>query len=402
MSTPRQRRAGRLALVCPLSPPLYSGASAAAFRLGESLVARGWRVTVIACRTPGQVARETIDGCEVLRPAGGRLNAEQHLGALAKLHFSIRSAMHLLRSRREYDAVLFFGAGRVALPAVLACAMRGLPVVIRPTHIDDDTPQALRDRPLGQTLAGILSRARGFVAISPRILDSIGSDPQWSRPPSVLIPNAVDTAVLAPATDEERASLRRRLGWRTDERVAIFVGVLSPEKGVGDLLDAWEQLPDRTRRHSRLVLAGGHLDRERNIALFQRATTIDGVEAPGRIPPEGIAERLRAADLFVLPTHGEGLPNALLEAMACGLPSVVSRLEGINDYLIEDGERGRLVAIGDARGLSEALEETIENAETARDQGRHARAWIEANASREVVAEAWESFLGSIIEGGSR
>lgn len=393
-------KARRLALMCPLSPPLFSGAAAAAFRIGSGLVARGWEVTVLACRTPGQAERETIDGCEVRRLPGGRLDPGQRLSALAKLRFSLSSARHVRQARQHYDAVLYFGAGRVALPSILACRRLRLPVVIRPTHLADDSPSALRRRPFGRAVADTLARAQGFVAISPRLQQSIDADPAWSRRPCALIPNAVDTARFTPASDEERAALRRRLGWTREERVVIFVGVLSPEKGVGDLLDAWERLDAEPRTNTRLVLAGGDLGRASNVELALRATRIDGVQVAGQLHPEEVLDRLRAADHFVFPTRGEGLPNALLEAMACGLPCVASRLEGINDYLIEEGERGRLFPIGDAAALTRALEATLSDGEAAREQGRRARAWIEENASLAKVAGAYDAFLTSVIEEG--
>jgi glycosyltransferase involved in cell wall biosynthesis len=185
------------------------------------------------------------------------------------------------------------------------------------------------------------------------------------------------------------------LGWATDEVVLLFVGVLSPQKGVGDLLDAWQTFT-QLRTRARLVLAGPRLHSPSKPDLWERAGQLPSVDRLGRVSGQKVSDLLRAADAFVLPTHGEGLPNALLEAMACGLPSVVSHLEGITDYLILDGQRGRLVPTGNADRLGRAMTEVVEEADKARRWGRNAREWVERHASLGVVAEAYERLFLSL------
>ena len=399
MSRPERQPGKRIAIICPLSPPLHSGASSAAFRLGPGLATIGWQVTFLCCKTPDQAARENLDGCAVVRLPAGSLNREGRLGRCAKALFAVATAWHLFRARRSFDLALYFGAGWVALPSVLACRAGGIPAVVRPTHIDDDSPGALAARPLGSALVATLGRSAGFVGISPRLFDAIRDDADWGRRPRALIPNAVDLGVLSPATTSERWRLRQRFKWESDEVVFLFVGVFSCDKGVGDLLDAWDLLAPGFRGRARLVLAGGHFGRAANLFLFERAEEMPRVDALGQVGPQTVAELLRAADIFVLPSYGEGLPNALLEAMACGLPGIVSRLEGINDYLIEDGVRGRLVPIGDPTRLSEALLEAIVDLPAMQKRGANGRRWIEEHASLEVVSSAYDRFLLSVLEG---
>jgi len=81
----------------------------------------------------------------------------------------------------------------------------------------------------------------------------------------------------------------------------------------------------------------------------------------------------RAADIFVLPSLREGMPNALLEAMASGAACIASRLPGVTDAIIEDGRNGLLVPPGEPAGLEAALQRCFENRESTRVLGMEAR-----------------------------
>src|SRR5205085_11338794 len=98
--------------------------------------------------------------------------------------------------------------------------------------------------------------------------------------------------------------------------------------------------------------------------LLERATAIE--------------QLYRAADVFILPTLREGLPNAVLEAMASGAACIVSRLPGVTDTLITDGIDGRLVAPGDRSGFASALAELLDDAGARARLGQAARRTIES------------------------
>ena len=117
------------------------------------------------------------------------------------------------------------------------------------------------------------------------------------------------------------------------------------------------------------------------------------MDLTGRISGDKVLRVLKAADYFILPTRSEGLPSAVLEAMACGLPCIASRLEGITDYLIEDGKSGRLVPIGDPGGLAHAMKEVVEQPQVARSWGRAARQWAEQNIAMQTIASRYEDFF---------
>jgi glycosyltransferase involved in cell wall biosynthesis len=108
------------------------------------------------------------------------------------------------------------------------------------------------------------------------------------------------------------------------------------------------------------------------------------------VPPTNqIHDYFRAADVYAMPSIREGLPIALLEAMACGLPCVASRLPGATDVMIEDGVNGCLVPPGDAAGFASALGDAIADPGEAARMGAAARRTVEERYTMARVADIW-------------
>jgi len=161
--------------------------------------------------------------------------------------------------------------------------------------------------------------------------------------------------------------------------VVVFAGRLTAQKRLPLLLDAWADV--RAAAPDALLLVAG-------------ADRSAGADDPGRIDParlsapgvralghvEDMPALLRAADVFALPSASEGLSNALLEACACGLAVVASRVGGATDF-IETGRNGMLVDVDDRAGLCDAL--------TALCRDRDLRVRLGA-AARETVARTYD------------
>ena len=108
-------------------------------------------------------------------------------------------------------------------------------------------------------------------------------------------------------------------------------------------------------------------------------------------PTHDIERYFRAADIFVLPSIREAHPLALLEAMACGLPSVATRLAGATDVLIQDGWNGRLFPADDDDALAGILRELLTDEAAASLMGARARETVMAHYDIRHTAEAWLS-----------
>jgi glycosyltransferase involved in cell wall biosynthesis len=166
----------------------------------------------------------------------------------------------------------------------------------------------------------------------------------------------------------------------------LYLGRICETKGAFDLIRAFASLSESERVRARLVLAGnGELEQARRLATECGApvTVLAWLDARRR------DALLAASDVFVLPSHREGMPMAMLEAMANGLPLIVSAVGGIPD-VVTDGVEGSLIAPADIPQLSRALSAMITDPDRRWELGRHAR---ERAAQFEVGAYA-TSLLG--------
>ena len=176
-----------------------------------------------------------------------------------------------------------------------------------------------------------------------------------------LIYNGVDAAAYdtGPAHDPPRI---------------LFAGVLTPRKGVVDLLRASRLLRDRGVEHE-LLLAGGTPEEGAPVeAEVRRAasTTAPAARFLGPQPHQDMPALYRRVDLFCLPSWWEAMPLTVLEAMAAGLPVVATSVGDIA-RMVEDGVTGRLVAPHQPEALADALEPLLRNVELRRAMGRAAR-----------------------------
>jgi glycosyltransferase involved in cell wall biosynthesis len=173
----------------------------------------------------------------------------------------------------------------------------------------------------------------------------------------------------------------------TEPPHAVYVGTLSRRKGMHDLVAALELLRERGAQLPLDVVGGGHEVGEQE-AEELRARIYDSglpVSLLGSLSPDEVAERLRDAQLFVLPSHLEGKPIAILEAMAVGLPVVVTSV-GANEDVVRDGVDGRVVPSHDPAALADALEQLVRDPAVRKEMGANARARAEQAYDRPVLA----------------
>jgi glycosyltransferase involved in cell wall biosynthesis len=212
--------------------------------------------------------------------------------------------------------------------------------------------------------------------------DTIRREPK--RDPAIMrvINNGVDLERFAPATD--RAKVRERLGLAADVPVVICVAALRWHKGHPDLIRASASILKK-HPNARFLLAGGDQGEGEKIKSFASdlgvASAFDFLGSRADVP-----DLLRAADVFAFPSHQEGLPNALLEAQASGLPCVATALPGCKEALA-DGETGMLVDIGDWESLAESISKLLSGSELRKALGAAARRRMESEYSQEAMNE---------------
>jgi L-malate glycosyltransferase len=336
------------------------------------LLERGVRTEIITRAMAGAPRIEPIPGSLVRRtPLAGE-------SPLASLVYVAAALGHLLRRRSQIDLVHAHGA---LSPATIALGGRllGLPCLVTVLGAGPHGDLArLARKPLGRIRSRLMFRSAWFAALSAELreeLMALGVPPERI----LVLPNGVDLATYRPAAAGERERVRERLGLPERAFIGTFVGRLHPVKDVDTLLQAAARVPELT-----LVVAGDGGERGRLEAEAGRL----GVSARVRFLGESseVAEILRASDAFLLSTHGEGMSNALLEAMACGLPCLVSRSVGGAAELLEPG-RGLLLPAGDAEAWAAAIRRLLEEPGLGATLGAEAAAFVAAELSLEAAAE---------------
>jgi glycosyltransferase involved in cell wall biosynthesis len=200
---------------------------------------------------------------------------------------------------------------------------------------------------------------------------------------------------FAPLAPADRAERRREFGLAPDDVACVYVGRLSREKGVLELVAAWKQVqPARAT----LLLAGPDMpgspwDAGPAARVFVQQ---HGLEHSVRFlgPTTDVAGVLQIADVAVQPSHFEALGLSAIEALACGVPVVASDVGGLPDF-IHDGENGRLVPVQNVDALAGALKALIANREIRAAMAARARPSV-ADYDEQVVFARMQRLLDGL------
>lgn len=328
---PSSAKQKRICMVVAAVPPSHSGIGAQAMLLARQMRTLGELPVVLAHR--GQAP--TGNGADLVRrcgwgyPRGGRA-----------VLFAIEAGLWLVRHRGEVRVVHLHGGGVGPISVGAVAHVLGLPVVYKVSRLGDDDPASAAARGGGKLRRWVITRARRVIAISPAIRDACleaGVDPARL----VEVPNGVDLERFSPLTPNGRVEARRLLGIPLTGLVSVYVGAVEARKRTTELVRLWTSVaePDDT-----LWLVGPVVD--------PTGSTDPRVRAPGSVVDP--SPYLRSADLFLFLSSAEGLPNALLEAQAAGLPAIVSPLRGVHDYVVTTGQNGVVLEDLSAEAFAEA------------------------------------------------
>lgn len=210
----------------------------------------------------------------------------------------------------------------------------------------------------------------------------------------ITIPNGVDYEHFALATPADLT----QFGIPTDGRCLISVGRLDPQKDPLTLLDSFAGIASTISDLHLLYVGDGPLRAEleaqvRTLQLEQR------VHFSGRV--DDVAALLKAADCFALASRWEGMPNAVLEAMAAGLPVVVTDVEGIGE-IIEMGKTGVLVERQSASALGSAIQLVMSDTSAGSSMGVAAQVISQKEHTWKSVTEKYDGLYGDLVGQGDR
>ncbi|MGX6608426.1 glycosyltransferase family 4 protein [Micromonosporaceae bacterium Da 78-11] len=324
--------------------PVIGGAETYCRDLAMGLAGRGHDVTVFTSPAAGAPAREVVGGVTVLRALpepGGDVSVWENgvFGLLPTLQRAVRL--------QDVDVVHANSQDTAVLGAIVSL-QHGMPLVVTSHEVGREHGPLGPGR--GRLVFGALP-VHAYIAVSDyyqQVAAALGAR-RVHR-----IDLGVDLDRFHPG---DTAAARRRCRVERDEFVIGCIARFKPRKGLLELLGAVAQVR-ALLPNVRLLLAGTVSSASRQYAaqLRARITTL-GLSRSVRIVDCGhdqVAGLLRACDVYVQPSHVEGLGLAVVEAMACGVPVIVSDTDGLRE-VVRPQVTGLMVPVGDAGGIADAV-----------------------------------------------
>jgi glycosyltransferase involved in cell wall biosynthesis len=310
------------------------------------------------------------------------------------MQFAIRVAWEIWRGRDRYEVVYFLMQGLHLATGLLVSHLARRATVVK---IAGSTviPMMRRSR-AGRIELNWMQKWKVPLMVLNDGMVQEGLDDGFSREQLIWMPNPVDTDVFRPPRPGESEDWRASRGIPATAPVAVYVGRLSREKGLVELLGGFALVVRQMPEAVLLVLGNGAM-REELDALCRDLELGRSVMFTGNIPFHEVPCWLRAADVYILTSPNEGFSCALLEAMSCGLPSVVSRIPA-NLQLIDDGIHGSTVAWNEPEEIREALVRLFGDHRLRERMGEAARARVIANYSMDRVLERYERMFDDLVK----
>lgn len=417
----------RVVAILEYDHPNFSGAAIQAHRILSRLTQAGHAVDVLTMADQAASAlggqTRSLDGVRVHYLPVARNRDWSSCRRFSPLYRLLETTNRHVRAYSFHRGIRQFLRDQPPMPTIVQWyvvsefthsvmrATRQMPVrhMIQISLIGADDPSSFQRTWLGiSTRAKLASfrAATSVICLSNALLAScrrVGlSDRHLKR-----IPNGVDLTNFVSRFAEDNRSAKELLGLSATRRYLIFVGSAIHRKGIDVLIPAFIRFAP-TQSDVDLLIVGPHdfSDRTRHDpsraelvqhlqAELQQAGLTDRVHWIGQV--ENVSDYLRASEAFVFPTRREGLPNAMAEAMACGLPVIASRLEGITTDLVNEGIEGRLVVGHNPTDYAQTLITLFQAPEQLEAMGRAARERIERDfCLKKIVLDYQRLYAGDI------
>ena len=345
-------------------PPIGGGGGWVSYFLGKHFAAAGHDVHLITSQFRDCPKDEKVEGFHVHRVRALRKNPDV-CAVHEMLTYAVSSSLYGLRFAKQFqpDIVQVFFGIPAGGGAYLLQKRRNVPYVV--FLGGRDVPSRNPDPPyyrwlyllLKPVIRAIWGNASAVVACSKGLRElarETDSDVQMD-----VIPDAVDLETFRPV---------RRDAYPEKVRV-LTIGRLIPRKGFQFLIRALPQVLEKVSHNFEIEIVGDGPHHEELLKLAENFGVTSHIRFAGSVPYPKLPEKYRGADIFILPSLAEGMPLVVLEAMGTGLPIVVSRVQGI-DELVVDGVNGALFDPGDVDGLAHALTKLINAGEDRLKMGK--------------------------------
>jgi len=356
--------------------PIIGGAENQALNLSKSLIRKNISVSVVTLRKGNLKKFEYVKGIPVFRIFSPRIRC------IGKYIYLLTFFLYLVKTRNKYDIIHIHQGLSPAFVAVLAGKVLRKKTIIKIGNCGErfDIKVLKSSYLIGRFMAAILKKANAIIYINSEMKKELIKE-RFPRERLYYIPNGVDVEIYEPPKNEkEKKAMKEKLNLPLD-KIVLFVGTLYPKKNLEFLIREWKGIVGLFP-HTHLILLGEGPQREELLNLTEKLGIKENVHLIGE--KKNVEEYLVAADIFLLPSLVEGLSNALLEAMASGLPCAVSDIPGNRDLII-DSRNGQLFNPLDGEKFKEIMIFLLKNKEFAYSMGRAARETVKEYSFHKIV-----------------
>ena len=375
-----------IGIVCYAS---VGGSGIVATELGKVLAARGHRVHILSSDTPVRLTdyQPGLSFHRVETPSYPLFREPQYILSLANKIVQVSRTEQLDIVHAHY-AIPHATAGYLARQILGSTSDGGVPRVITTLHGTDITLLGA-DRSYSETVAFCIQQSDGVTAVS----ESLKADTYRELGVKCdirVIPNFLDCTLYK---RRNVPGLRVRLAPR-GEALLIHVSNFRPVKRPSAAVEVFAKV--RRRVPAKLLMVGDGPEQARAAELARDLGVADDVEFLGE--QDQVVPLLSVADVFLLPSVQESFGLAALEAMACEVPVVASRVGGLPE-VIEDGVSGFLPPVDDLDAMAAAALELVTDAPRRHAMGRAARQTATERFCDERIVPKYEAFYEDVLAG---
>lgn len=357
-------------------PPIGGGGANACFYLTKGFVDEGHKVTLITANYQTMPETEKVNGVDIFRVPSLRKYRDHSSFAemLSYLWKALPMACKLQRTEKFDICLVFFGIPSGPIGYVLKKKYR-LPYIIR--FGGGDIPGAQKRfakiyKILGPLIKLIWKNADARIANSQGLRERALSF--YNKEEIEIICNGVDTNVFYPSALESKSK---------DEFKILFVSRLIEGKGLQFIIPELKKIQDNTDRKVKLIIVGDGPYREHLEKLTRQYNVEKYVQFEGQKSREELLLYYQNANVFILPSQQEGMPNVVLEAMACELPIIMTPCEGSKELM---GDNGYVIS---AEKFPEKLIFLANQAELCRKMGEESKRIVNLNFCWEKKIEEY-------------
>lgn len=349
--------------------PTKSGAEFHAENHALQLIKKGHNVTIMAKKRYWFTkARENYSGIDLVR-----------------LHAPFRWLeiwLRLLSTHRNIDVFYILGKPSFAVWVILYAKIFNKRVVMSLTGKSElFTKNNWRNK--------LFTKCDHYLALSQEIHDGFIEKAEIDPGKITILGQGIDTDKFPCIMPKDKSILRNNYGFDNDNIILLFCARIAPNKGIDLVMKIWPRLHKEFCDSKLLVVGGGQhewMEKLKNLSeeCGQSVIVTGEVNNP--------RDYYQMSDIYIFPSHHEGLPTTLIEAMSCGLPSVVSDIGGCRD-LIKQNESGYLIPVDNEEGFYQSTRELFLNQEKRHCLGKNASEYVHDNCDYKKVITILEEKL---------